>query len=151
MQVGRIFSNFTLFLALVIAIIVSAPVIYSVLTNTRIINSTGNVKTIGVNVYWDSACTNQVSSINWGTMAPGSATDNIVYVKNTGNAAATLTLGTQNWSPSSASGYMKLTWNYTGQSISPDADVPVKFTLTMFANATGITTFSFDILITASG
>ncbi len=151
MQSRRRFLNFALFLAMMMAIVVSAPAIYGLLTGTRTISSTGSIKTIGVKVYSDSACTNEVSSIDWGTVEPGSTKDTTVYIKNTGNAAVTLSLGTENWSPSSASGYMKLTWNYDGQSISPNANVQTKLTLTVFANATGVTSFSFDILITGSG
>ena len=151
MQGRSRFSSFALFLAMVIVIVGSGPVIYGLLTSSTTISSTGTVKAIGVKVYSDSACTNEVSSINWGMMEPGTAKDNTVYIKNTGNAAATLSLGTQSWNPSSASGYMKLTWNYGGQSISPGSNVQVKLTLTVFANATGVTSFSFDILITGSG
>jgi len=151
MQHGSRFSNFALFLAMIIAIVASGPAIYGLLTSSVIISNTGSVKTIGVKVYSDSGCTNEVTSINWGVLEPGSAKDTTVYVKNTGNAAVTLSLGTQNWNPSSASGYMKLTWNYGGQSISPGSNVQVKLTLTAFANATGVTSFSFDILITSSG
>jgi hypothetical protein len=151
MQDKRRFSSFALLLSIVMAVVVSAPVIYGLLTSTTTIGNTGTIKTIGVNVYSDSACTIQVSSITWGTVEPGTAINNVVYIKNTGNAAATLTLSTGSWSPSSASGYMKLTWNYTGQSISPGSNIPVKLTLTLFANATALTSFSFNILITSSG
>jgi len=151
MQHGSRFSNFALFLAMIIAIVASGPAIYGLLTSSVIISNTGSVKTTGVKVYSDSGCTNEVTSINWDVLEPGSAKDTTVYVKNTGNAAVTLSLGTQNWNPSSASGYMKLTWNYGGQSISPGSNVQVKLTLTVFANATGVTSFSFDILITSSG
>lgn len=151
MQDRRRFSNFALFLALAMALVVSGPTIYGLLTGTRTISSTGSIKTIGVKVYWDSAGTSEVSSIDWGMLEPGSAKDTTVYIKNTGNAAVTLSLGTENWNPSSASGYLKLTWNYDGQSISPGSNVQVKLTLTVFPNATGVTNFSFDILITGSG
>jgi len=148
---GRRFTNFALFLAMVMATVLSGPVIYGLLTSSATISSTGTVKAIGVKIYSDSACTSEVSSINWGMVEPGTTKDNTVYVKNTGNVAVTLSLSTANWNPSSASGYMKLTWNYGGQSISPGSNVQVKLTLTVFANATGVTSFSFDILISGSG
>jgi len=150
-QNGRRFFNFALFLAVMMVIVVSGPAIYGLLTGIRTISSTGTVKTIGVKVYSDSACASEVSSIDWGMLEPGSAKDTTVYVKNTGNAAVTLSLSAENWNPSSASGYMRLTWNYGGQSISPSSNAQVKLTLTIFANVTGITSFSFDILITGSG
>jgi hypothetical protein len=60
-------------------------------------------------------------------------------------------MNTTNWNPSTASNYMTLTWNYSGQSINTGAAVQVKLTLSLSANVTGITNFSFDINIVGSG
>ena len=117
----------------------------------RTIPATGRIKTIGCEVYWDAALTNRVTSINWGTMTPGENKDMTVDIKNTGNAPATLTLGTQNWVPSTASNFINLWWNYNNSTIPEGIGIPVVFTLDISPSITGITSFSFDIIIIASG
>jgi len=56
-----------------------------------------------------------------------------------------------NWSPSNASDYLTLSWDYGGQSINPDDVAQVTFTLSVDASIEGITSFSFDITIVGSG
>ena len=90
----------------------------SLVQTSRTVSSTGSVKGIGVGIYWDYACTNRTSSINWGLLDPGSNKTVTVYVRNEGNAVATLSKATQNWNPSTASSYMTLNWNYAGQTLS---------------------------------
>lgn len=126
------------------------PVMSAVQSNKTISNS-GSVKAIGVGVYSDQACTSPVTSISWGTIDPGASIDKIVYIKNTGNNPVTLTLATSNWNPTGASNYMTLGWDYGGQSINAGAVVQVKLTLSVSSSISGITNFSFDITIVASG
>jgi hypothetical protein len=109
------------------------------------------VKGIGVGIYWDSACTNRTSSINWGTLESGSNKTVTLYFRNEGNSAATLSRATQNWNPSTASNYMTLNWNYAGQTLSVNQVLQIRLTLTVSSTVSGITSFSFDIVITAIG
>ena len=111
--------------------------------------TTGTVSPIGI--YWDSGCTNKVSSVNWGMVGPGSSKKVTVYVKNTENAAITLSLGAENWSPSNASKYMSLSWDYNGQPVNSNTTLMVTLTLTVYANITSITNFGFDIVVTGVG
>jgi len=124
-------------------------VMSSMQTNMNISN-TGSVKTVGVGVYWDSGLTNKVSSIDWGMLEPGSNVTKTVYIRNEGNAAATLSMATSNWNPSNTSNYLTLTWNYSGQTLNVNEAVQVKLTLTASSSIAGITSFSFDITITAT-
>ena len=123
----------------------------SLVQTSRTIPNSGSLKGIGVGVYWDSACTNRTSSISWGALEPGSNKTVTVYVKNEGNSVATLSKSTQNWNPSTASGSMTLNWNYAGQTLSMNQVLQVKLTLTIAPTISGIATFGFDILITATG
>jgi len=136
-------------LAVISSILVSA--VYAAVSSNTIIQSSGSIKAIGVSVYWDAASTNEVTAIDWSTLEAGSSENKTVYIKNTGNAAATLFLDTDNWNPSTASQYITLTWDYGGQSISPGAVVEVVLTLTISPDISGITDFSLDIIITSSG
>jgi len=123
----------------------------SLVQTTRTVSNAGSVKGIGVGVYWNSACTNKTSSISWGLIEPGSNKTVTVYVRNEGNAAATLSKATQNWNPSTAPSYITLNWNYNGQALSANQVIQIKLTLLVSSTASGITSFSFDFSITATG
>jgi len=125
--------------------------VFSADQTSRTVSNAGSVTTIGVGVYWDNGCTDPVSSIDWGTLEPG-ATENVAcYIRNEGNSVSTLSMTTSNWSPSDASSYMSLSWDYGGQSINVDEVIQVTFTLSVDAGIEGITNFSFDITIVGSG
>ena len=114
------------------------------------VSDAGVLKAIGIGVYWDSGLTSKVSTTYWGFLQPGAQKSLMVYVHNEGNSPVTLSLSTSNWAPSTASAYLALTWNYNGQTISPSAQMQVTLTLTVSSNITGISNFSFDIIIVAS-
>jgi hypothetical protein len=140
-----------------LALILCAPVTgifgaaLSLLQTNRTISNAGSVKGIGVGIYWDSACTNRTSSINWGMLDPSSNKTVTVYIRNEGNAAATLSKATQNWNPSTASSYMTLNWNYASQTLNVNQVLQTKLTLVVSPTISGIMNFSFDTTITATG
>jgi len=123
----------------------------SLVQTSRTVSSVGTVKGIGVGVYSEYACTNRVTSINWGVLEPGSNKIITIYVRNEGNAATTLSETTQNWNPATASSYLTLGWNYAGQTINVNQVLQVRLTLTLSSTVSGITNFSFDIVITSTG
>jgi len=118
---------------------------------SRTISNAGTVIAVGVGVYRDNGCTDPLSSVDWGTLEPGSSKKVTCYIRNEGNSVSTLYMYASNWSPSDASGYMSLSWDYGGQSINPDEVVQVTFTLSVSTSIEGITSFSFDITIVGSG
>ena len=109
------------------------------------------IKTIGVGIYSDQACVNVISSIDWGIVSPGSNVNKTVYIRNEGNSAATLALAVSGWNPSNSLTYKTLRWDYTGSSVSKGQVIQVKFTLGVSSSISGITSFGFDMTITASG
>jgi len=125
--------------------------VMSLLQADTTVSNVGAVKAVGVGVYWDSDCVDAVASINWGTLEPGSIETVDVYIRNEGNSASTLSMYTENWTPTEASTYMTLDWDYSGQSLNPGEVVAVTFTLTVSSSIQGITSFSFDIVIVGSG
>jgi hypothetical protein len=125
------------------------PMVAAALRNQTISN-VGSVMAIGVGVYWDQACTNAVSSINWGVIDPGLNVNKTTYIRNEGNTPATLSMTTSNWNPSDASDYMTLSWDYGGQTLAVNEVSQVKLTLSVSPDITGITDFSFDITIAAN-
>jgi len=133
-----------------LALSMLSPVMSAIQASKAVSNS-GSVKGIGVGIYSDQSCTSPVSSINWGILDPGSNANKTIYIRNEGNTAATLSMTTSNWNPTTASSYMTLSWNYGGQTLSVNQVVQVKLTLSVSSSVTGITNFSFDITITAAG
>lgn len=125
--------------------------VLSALQTSRTVYSQGTIKAIGVGVYWDYECTNAVGGIGWGTLEPGSSKSDTCYVRNEGNSPYVLSLETSNWTPSTASQYLTLSWDYGGQSINPDEVTQVTFTMSVSADIQGITDFSLDIVIVGSG
>ncbi len=115
------------------------------------VSSGGSVKGIGVGIYWDSACADKVSSIDWGLLDPDSSKTVTVYIRNEGNSVITLSKSTQNWNPSAASSYMTLNWNYKGQTLSVNQVLQIALTLVVSPDILEITSFSFDIMIAATG
>jgi len=125
--------------------------VLSALQTSRTVSNAGTVKAIGVGVFWNNECTDPLSSIDWGILEPGSSKKVTCYIRNEGNSVSTLSMYASNWSPSNASDYLTLSWDYGGQSINPDDVTQVTFTLSVDASIDGITSFSFDITIVGSG
>jgi hypothetical protein len=123
----------------------------SAIQTSKSLSNSGSVRGVGVGIYQYQNCTSPVSSFNWGTLDPGASVDKTVYIRNEGNSPATLSMAVSNWNPASASNYMTLTWDYGGQTLSAGQVIQVKFTLSVSSSVSGITSFSFDIAITASG
>ena len=128
---------------------VAAFVAFGVVSNSRSIQSFGSVKAVNVGVYWDSGCTNVTSTVNWGMLSPGDSKNVTLYVRNDGNVAVKLSLTVQNWNPSNASNYMGLAWNREGQILGSGSVVAATLTLSVSSGISGITNFSFDIVITS--
>ncbi|RLI11174.1 hypothetical protein DRO25_02420 [Candidatus Bathyarchaeota archaeon] len=138
---------FTIAVAGIIASVLAAGLL---MAYQRVPNS-GNVKTVGVGVYWDNACTNNVTSIDWGFLEPGATVNKTVYIKNEGNTPMVLNITTDNWNPASASENITLSWNREGYVLNTTAPVvQAILTLSVSPNISGVTSFSFDIIITGT-
>jgi hypothetical protein len=117
-------------------------------TSAKGISNNGVVNgATGIEVYWDSKCTNRVSSIDWGSLQPGTNKTVTLFVRNKGKNPVTLSYYLSNWSPSEIADCLSLTWDYFGQSIEFKETVQVVFTLYVSGNAETIENFSFDIVI----
>jgi hypothetical protein len=136
---------------MVAAVLMGGMVAVLGLTTQSTLRSTGSVKALGVSIFSDSACTKALSSVDWGMAEPGLVVNKIVYIKNTGDAPVTLSLRTANWNPTSAQTYMTLSWNYNGQALNASLVVAVTLSLSISSSTQGVTSYSFDILITGTG
>jgi len=131
-------------------ILANSDYIFGLLSTVLPINTSGVITSADLDAYWDSACTDAVSSINWGTIRPGESKNVTIYLKNTGNVPLTLSLATDNWNPSNAGTYLSLTWDYSGGQLQANGVLQVTLTLTASSNTQGITSFSFDVIITGT-
>jgi len=132
---------------LAIAILGTVATVLGAFVATRTISNVGSMKAIGVGVYWDSGCTNAVSSIDWGSLEPGVTKNFTIYVRNEGNVQLKLSMTTSNWNPASASSYMTLSWNRENYVLAAGSVVSAVLTLSVSSSISEITSFSFDIII----
>jgi hypothetical protein len=124
----------------------------AVLNVNQNIPSLGTITTTpNIGVYSDSACTTNITTINWGSITAGGSATQTVYVKNTGTGVMTLSLATNNWSPAGASSYMTISWNKSGTQLSAEQSVAATITLTVSSSINGITNFSNAITISGTG
>ena len=137
------------FVAVAVVLLVTS-VLAILMSNTSIPN-TGEIKGINVSVYQNSACTTPLSSWNWSLLEPGSSTLKTMYVKNEGNTPMTLNLTTNTWTPPGAATYVTVTWNREGAVVNAGSNVQANVTLAVSPSVTGITSFSFVMVITGTG
>ena len=110
-------------------------------------------ETIAFAVYSDASATTELTSITWGTLTPGDSRQKDAYLKNKSNPKrfVNFTVATDNWNPVESQDYMQLTLSFPNgfaEPLEPQGILRCRLTLTVFANITGITDFSFDIIIT---
>lgn len=141
----------TIILLTVMTMVVAAVVITSgLLFGSKTISNQGNVNSVGVGVYWENACINEVSAIDWGYMEPGARQNVTIYIQNEGTVPMTLNMTTDNWNPSSASTHITLSWSSEGSQVNANSVLEAVLTLSVASNISEIDSFSFDITITGN-
>jgi hypothetical protein len=143
--------NMITILAVTMTVIVVSVLAASLLVAYQRVPNSGNVKGVGVSVYWDSSCTNNVTSIDWGFLEPGTTTNVTVYIRNEGSIPVVLNMTTDNWNPTFASNNMTLSWNREGYVLNTTVStVQTVLTLSVSPSINGVTNFTFDIVITGT-
>ena len=122
----------------------------AILSNNQTVPLNGTINAVNLAVYSDSACTQTVTALTAGTLNPGASATQTVYVKNTGNVPETLTMTTNNWTPTNADTYLTLTWNRQTTILNAGASIQATLTLTAAANTGTLTTFSCDVTLTGT-
>lgn len=103
-----------------------------------------------ISVYWDAKCMNTVESIDWGTLSPGGKKSIMVYVRNEGESDTVLALNVYGWTPTAASNYLKVEWNYSGTMVKPGHVQAIALLLTVDSGINDITDFSVTIDVSSS-
>jgi len=130
-----------------VAVIVMMTSALALLQPSTSVTHTATIETLNLGVYQDSACTHPLSSVNWGTLKPGTAANRTIYVKNTGNAAVSLNMTVTTWNPSIASSYITLTWDRQGSLLAVGNIVQALMVLSVSANVNGFTEFNCTTII----
>lgn len=120
--------------------------------------SLGNIKTLGVEAYWDKNLENKTETINWGTIWLGASKNFTLYLQSISNTETTLLINATNWNPVNISEYVNLSWNYNKTILHPSETIQVTLTLTTSSSgnflryliANEVKEFSFDIIISTS-
>ncbi len=134
----------------VLALSVASPVLSPKPSTPRKkgVSNYGSVRgAFGIEIYWSQQANDRVSSIDWGTLEPGSNKSVTIYVRNEGKKSVSLSFYTSEWNPSEAADYLSLNWDYEGQSVGVGEVVQVTFTLSIAPSTKGIETFGFNITI----
>lgn len=130
-----------LFPALIIVALLST-IAYAISTQISI----DNTGTIGeVLAYTDSASTIPLTSIDWGTVNPGTFKEEVIYINSTLTESATLALTDDMSTEEDA--VLELSWSLTDFTIDAGELLTVTLTLTVEANPLDITTIDFQTFI----
>ena len=120
------------------------------LSASRDVTLSGTLTAVNVEVYSDSACTQPCTTLNVGTVNPGSSVTQIIYIKNTGTVPVTLSMAINNWNPANAGSYLTLSWDRPNYILDVGAPVQATLTLTAASNTGTLTTFSVGVTITGT-
>ena len=148
MTVQKIHTGVILAVAMT-GIVVSVLATSLLMAYQRLPNA-GNVKAVGVGVYWDTDCTSNVTSIDWGFLDPGATANVTVYIRNEGTIPVVVNMATDDWNPVSARDYITVTWNREGYVLSSDSVVQSVLTLSVSSDVNEVRSFGFDIVITGT-
>jgi hypothetical protein len=137
--------------SLAVGLVVGSALTYAALQVSFSIPTSGSVFAVNVGVYSDSACTQNLTSISWGSVSPGASVSLTVYVKNTGNTPIALSMATAGWSPAAANGPITIAWNKESAVLNASQSTAATITLSTSSAISGITDFSVNVIVTGSG
>ena len=120
------------------------------LSVSQTVESEGTVTAINLGVFSDSGCTQTLTAIEWGNISPGDSVTRTIYVKNTGNAPITLSMGTEGWMPYIAPEYITISWNRQGTVLNQEQSVSATVTLSVASGTEGFSSFYVEIVVTGT-
>jgi len=150
--VATIQTTKTIVILLTIAAFALTASTYAAVQVNQSVNSIGTIATSpNIGVYSDAACTNAITSVNWGSIAAGGSSSQTIYIKNTGTGSMTLSMITSAWSPSNANTYITISWNKEGTVLATGQIATATLTATVSSSITGISSFSNTITFYGTG
>ena len=144
-------SRGALIAMVVTGVLLTVATLGAVTTFENVPSSGSVVTAVNVDLYSDAGCTQNLTSIAWGNIAPGSTNTRTIYIRNSGNVPETLTMATGAWNPSNATLVLACSWNLGSNTVlNASASTAAILTLTVAANPGSLTNFSFNITITGT-
>ncbi len=139
-----------LIVEILVVVLFAASATSEALQAFKVVSSGGTVVTaVNVDIYADPGCTQVLTQLVWGNLAPGSNNTQTIYIKNTGNVPELLSIATNAWNPANASTVLTLTWDLgTATVLAASTSTPTTLTLAVASNPGSLTTFSFNVTIT---
>lgn len=137
--------------AVILGLCVGSVLTFALMQWTHRISNIAYLKVVGVGVFKDVNFTASVTQIDWGVVGAGESKNFSAYIKNESNVPITLSMYSESWSPVEASGFITTTWDCGGSLIPVDGFIPVTFTLHVDPAVSGITSFSFTVVVIGSG
>ena len=125
---------------------------YAALTANSGVDAVGRVTaTANLGIYSESTCQTALTSIDWGTLTPGTSITRVIYIKNTGSGVSlSLGLTTSNWDPAIANGPITVSLDKTGTRLSPGQSTAASITLTVSSTIADISNYSLVMTITGT-
>ena len=116
------------------------------------IHTSGVIASAGIEIYQTANLGEKLTQIDWGTFEAGGGAYIDCWIKNTGNVPVTLKTSTNNYLPLESQTWLTLTSNITSTFVlQQNSAVVCRLTLLSSPLITGITNFSFDVIVTATG
>ena len=139
-------------LTIIFAAIMLLGSVFALIIATRTITNIATIRTVGVSVWQDDDCTISLSSWMWGSLEPGGSVLKTMYIKNDGNTIVTMSMTTDAWLPANSANYITLTWTAEETVIAVNSIIEANVIMTISSSivGTGITDFTFNLIVTGS-
>jgi hypothetical protein len=138
-----------LLISLLTASLVSSAV--SPQVNSQSVPSKVTLTVINLGVYSNSACTANLTALDFGSISSGATSKITLWVKNTGNSNEKLSLTTNTWSPTNVTQWLTLSWNQAGAVLKQNQVVAATLTLTVSPSVDlSLSDFTFNVVITGT-
>jgi hypothetical protein len=141
-----VFVAVGLLLSLLTATLVSSAVTPQ--SKSQSVPSKGQLTVINLGLYSDSACTLNVTALDFGPITVGGASTILCWVRNIGNSNEALSLATNTWSPANASQWLSVSWNQAGAVLAKNQVVAANLTLNVSPSVDpNLGNFTFNVVI----
>jgi hypothetical protein len=133
----------------VLAVVVTSMVssVLAVRQTNKPVNNNGVVKAVNVGIYQDSDCTEALSNVSWGNLAPRTSSNVTVYIRNPGSIPILLNMTVTSWNPIAASSCLTCTWNREGFVLKAKGKVQAVLVLSVSDGSVDFSNFSFVTII----
>lgn len=106
---------------------------------------------VDFNVSWDPEGMIEAKEIDWGTLQPGETASKTLYIISQSSEPVyfSVTWNESSWFPDNAVQFFELRSGSSGGSLQPYQSLPVLIELSVSPRVSGISSFSFDIVVKA--